>query len=829
MNLDHQTGLVVKTHSTSMIDDELINIINNLGKRCYIHTKRIDHPPGRINKNTTIETLGTISDKSLIDICIKHFPKGVKKVLLYDIKETNLEKTTVGDIPIDFVPAEYLRLNPDIVKGGFNTEALAVQHWRQYGHKEGRLITSSELLDLDKSELIATTNNVNTRHYELDQIYLECLDSTDNLPDNIEMMLSKLRDLQQTTNNKLLHVNIDTYEDLRYAFLSHLYIYCYYLDINKIIVTLPEGEYQLTPGISYVSRNGTYTDNCNHVRHTNNNSIIYHIDMNPYKTRSYMLYCGYHLDTCGNDNNDYNFLHYCVLNSDFNPTGTNNVCSYRYLLNHWIDHGRNEGREAKLPGVEIPTLELDQLNIDHIIAPDQITWINNMCLRLGREGCTTTNVNEPLNYNVYKQLLGTTCDISAIFNIFKNNRNKHVTKYNIPESFSINAYHNLNIDLPRNWTPTQLVEHFMNVRKIENRLYRYTNDNYSHGIYLLVNHDASLTGAPIYLYNLALTLQAMGINVMVLDTYPTSNNTLKDKLNNPVHYYYNSASLLKAYIDKLEPLCLYMNSFSLVMHDYKNFEDHIDNMLFHLHETADLYIKHFNSNRSGSYLNELFERIKNNKILVVSETIKKQYLKQYPYLKIDVAPPYLTEETIQLIDNATSQKNKSTGTNTRLTLGMVGDPSERKGVDIFIQVAKNTPEVDFVWVGGKKLPGINLPCNLKHIKNTPNPYKHYVNFDYTFVTSRSDPCPYIILESFYTETPCIYLPGNITYNHEKYITEKNLYIPLENHGNDPDCISKQLNKMLKDKTLKSKAEQTNVNILREYILNEFTHPKQFNF
>ncbi len=100
----------------------------------------------------------------------------------------------------------------------------------------------------------------------------------------------------------------------------------------------------------------------------------------------------------------------------------------------------------------------------------------------------------------------------------------------------------------------------------------------------------------------------------------------------------------------------------------------------------------------------------------------------------------------------------------RLTIGMCGYASRRKGSDIFFEVAPPLPEHDFVWVGDwsrdeapenivfdeystRKLP------NLYVTGGVDNPYKYIGRFDLFFLSSREDPNPLVLTEALLLGVP----------------------------------------------------------------------------
>jgi glycosyltransferase involved in cell wall biosynthesis len=90
-------------------------------------------------------------------------------------------------------------------------------------------------------------------------------------------------------------------------------------------------------------------------------------------------------------------------------------------------------------------------------------------------------------------------------------------------------------------------------------------------------------------------------------------------------------------------------------------------------------------------------------------------------------------------------------------VGGIGSVDERKGVDIFVQLATKMPTADFVWVGGTRdqfeiaLDTDDLPDNLFCIANTPNVYPYLSCFDVFVLTSRMEVFPLVVMEAYSLE------------------------------------------------------------------------------
>src|SRR4029078_3369438 len=78
----------------------------------------------------------------------------------------------------------------------------------------------------------------------------------------------------------------------------------------------------------------------------------------------------------------------------------------------------------------------------------------------------------------------------------------------------------------------------------------------------LVTHDHNLTGAPYYLYNLAIFLMRMNINVLILAQ--EYNKLVYDRLINNykmnIVYHYNYLSYIELLLEKYKPTLIYVNS-----------------------------------------------------------------------------------------------------------------------------------------------------------------------------------------------------------------------------------------------------------------------------
>ena len=332
---------------------------------------------------------------------------------------------------------------------------------------------------------------------------------------------------------------------------------------------------------------------------------------------------------------------------------------------------------------------------------------------------------------------------------------------------------------------------------------------------VIINHESTLTGAPIFAQDMANWMQENSeATVIFLDQRPNELYELNEEIE--VRYYNNNHMSLLHELRDIQPTLIYANSLSLMSRISKLYEEYLDRTIFHFHEcTRDLI----------QFLlgpEELYTIIKKAKaVLYVAEEIKKNMLdviKESLWYeandnieeKLHFCPEFIHSDRIKRIkENDTNRPD-----NERPLIGMCGVRSERKNVSLFLELAEVNPSIDFVWIGA------NIKSNLKNfscIKSCKNPYVHFNKLDYFLLTSLRDPCPIVVLENMLLNNKVILLDKNIKYEHK--ISElENVYV-IRNHDNDPLEISDYLKSM----NVNTKQNETNKN--SEYIMNNFSCPK----
>jgi hypothetical protein len=340
-------------------------------------------------------------------------------------------------------------------------------------------------------------------------------------------------------------------------------------------------------------------------------------------------------------------------------------------------------------------------------------------------------------------------------------------------------------------------------------------DNLKESDILLINHESSLTGAPKALFNIYNYLNEKNISVVFSDVI--ANDCLNIDKN---CYHLNNIHLLKKIIHKVKPRIIYSNSLNIYLRYISKFLEELNNTIFYFHETY----SGFSIFTQDKYNNLL----KDKPIYVVTEKIKKEFL-DHGFTNVGVSPPFLPLSEQKQIDTNKQEsidhkiinikKNREIDKN-KVVIGMCGTPCGRKNFDLFASLSKKHKQYEFIWIGADETlldSKYHTIDNLFIIKQTSNPYKYFNLLDYFFLTSVSDPCPFVVLENLYMNKKVIVLDKNIHYEHPSNNLEN--YIIIHEHNNNADIISKKLKQMNLNKNHNTTQKNTN------YITDQFSDPK----
>jgi hypothetical protein len=332
---------------------------------------------------------------------------------------------------------------------------------------------------------------------------------------------------------------------------------------------------------------------------------------------------------------------------------------------------------------------------------------------------------------------------------------------------------------------------------------------------LLINHASSLTGAPKALVNIYHHLIKQNLKVLFVDILPTNCLNVDNQA-----YHLNNMHLLKQIISKSNPSKIYSNSLNIYLLYVSKFIEELKYTTLYFHETY---------NGFSIFTNDKYNNLlKNQPIYVVTEKIKNEFISK-GFTNIHVSPPFLPTEEQSKIDllkhenidqPIISVNGKNRLDKNKVIIGMCGTVCKRKNFDLFANLCSKHPYVQFLWIGADPKKVEEKYKNIKNlfiVSTTENPYKYFNILDYFFLTSISDPCPFVVLENLYMNKKIIVLDKNIHYEHPKEKLEN--FIILYDHNNDLNTISRKLKNLNLNKT----PNKTTQNI--DYIISEFSAPK----
>ena len=266
------------------------------------------------------------------------------------------------------------------------------------------------------------------------------------------------------------------------------------------------------------------------------------------------------------------------------------------------------------------------------------------------------------------------------------------------------------------------------------------------GTIVLVSHENSLYGATHYLYLLCLRLRAQNQKVVVVDTYP--NLDIQHKYNLPpesCYYYHHDPTILYWICQKLQPKLIYINSLNTTITQVLPWLDR-EKVCLHSHEIRAHY--------TSSYRPDM----------VVSTRIAAQY-DDRPHVQPPIVDiPFVLSHQNHPVQPLTNTSGKILGEHGRLILGMSGSLTERKNYKLFLEVAEQCLEYDFLWIGGTHALVTSL-SNVFHIQDVRIPYSYYTLLDYFVLFSLEDPCPYVVLENLLLGTRVLTFRDNIYTKH----------------------------------------------------------------
>jgi len=494
---------------------------------------------------------------------------------------------------------------------------------------------------------------------------------------------------------------------------------------------------------------------------------------------------------------DFDWEAYLFLNPDLKKFGLKNEDE---LKAHWLIYGYKENRKYTTNDIDKSIItSFDCINY-RFLNPD-LSELSDEQL-----------VNHFINHGIHEK------------------RSSHITAL-IPNDFDPRLYKLYNKDLSF-LSHEEAINHYIEHGKKENRIY-FCGINYDQlikskleytiptedGSIILINHDISKTGAPIFLYDLYDYIVDNNIfrNVYILEPFP--NKVLPDKPNKL--YHYNDIYYIQNILSSVNPALIYSNSINFYLYNIDSFKYWHNKTILHFHEVY----KHIEP-----VLTNITSDISNIKTYVVSEQIKKEFIEQSIFKNISIFPPFISKQKQNQIIRLSNEKLSTFYDNidlSKVIIGMCGDLSDRKNILLFLKLAAQNSQYHFVWIGGSNLTEAKkhldpdnkyrIPSNFTWIPNTNNPYQYFNILDYFFLTSKEDPCPIVVLENLLLDKKIIVLKDSIKTQHTAKLLEN--YIELD--GSTEQDIINNFDKLFLNKFSNSTRHN------KKYIENFYTEPRLF--
>lgn len=544
---------------------------------------------------------------------------------------------------------------------------------------------------------------------------------------------------------------------------------------------------------------------------------------------------------------------YRELNPDLNNYTTEE------LISHFKEHGQFENR---IYSINLPS----DFDSDSYLKynPDlkNLTKTELMChyqkTHIAENRIYKVDLPNDFNSETYKKLNPdlenlTTVELEKHYYLY-GTKEKRLYKQNLPINFNSEMYLFLNPDLKIFTNKLELEIHYQTNGMCENRKYidvhfdenyfvsnnkhvrkhknNYTQyleninckknfifDNYvsnlkiknDKNIIFLVNHDDEKYGAGHYLhltYNY-FTKEYPNIKFYMLETQYQDFLTTRYNIpqSNVIEYFGDPTLLLQIYY-KINPIFVYLNSANYAIY---HVIDHLpqNKFILHSHEIKPQYLLQ-------------------NKIVphyVVSKRIANQYL--LAESEILIQPPFLNNiEDILNNGNVTDDifdiKNKYGKMNyEKINICMCGQISDRKNYKLFIQIAQEYQNYNFIWIGGSTEESYLFDSvkNIYHITFTDNPYKYYKNVvDYFILFSLADPCPFVVLENMLFGINIITFKENIYTEHTSELI-KNIYNEYNGNISFENCKN-AIDIYVKEKRNKNIPTENN----KKYVIENYSKP-----
>lgn len=320
--------------------------------------------------------------------------------------------------------------------------------------------------------------------------------------------------------------------------------------------------------------------------------------------------------------------------------------------------------------------------------------------------------------------------------------------------------------------------------------------------YILINHLSNINGATHSLYILANFLKSKRHSIVILDPYKQSEDVYK-KYNLSLRdflFYQEDPTLLYWYCAKIKCSKIIANSFNFAISEAIQWIDRSKLLLF-----------------SRELKRHYVSRSCYDPDVVITPSISDSYASK-PVIQTPICPSFLQKRIYKDYSKQVTIQNLN---ETKIAIGMCGTLTKRKNYDIFLDVAKQLPEYNFIWIGGDNL-NTNL-SNVFHIKDTPNPFAYYKLIDYFVLFSEWEPFGNVVIENLLLNKQVLTFKDNIYFDFKDNLTNNNYF---EFKGN----VSTE--NVIKHITKTATKKQTNFEYLgsssNQYVVENFsTYRPQF--
>jgi glycosyltransferase involved in cell wall biosynthesis len=226
---------------------------------------------------------------------------------------------------------------------------------------------------------------------------------------------------------------------------------------------------------------------------------------------------------------------------------------------------------------------------------------------------------------------------------------------------------------------------------------------------LCVTHDESISGAPRVMHDIILKLKSDNIfDISVLSL------TISNDKWNFVDFRMSDDDFNLNKLKKLKPDLIFCNT--IVSTTVLNLFD--CNKLIYIHENKTLNL----------IFKPLLNNIQQNDTVIVATDKSIPYISKFSH-HVEKMPTYLHYDKVIITDNKIED-----------FILCIGKVEDRKGLDRFLEVAKNTPEKQFIWIGDTKE---------VYIENNTIKYLKY----YSFRDNNNNT----------TEHVCLEIPNNVKF------------------------------------------------------------------